>query len=328
MNPDSPMISNAQTDTTSPVQTLLAIAIVFPILASQVLLGDETTKQQDFFESKIRPVLIQHCYSCHSADAKEIKGRLLLDTAAGLLKGGESGPALIAGKPDESSLIEALRFDGLEMPPAGRLPKQVVADFEKWVRTGAFDPRTGPARDAGQHSIDIVQGRQFWAFQPFKDTAPPKNSAASGSQSSIDAFVTARLESAGLKSVARANRAAIVRRLYFDLTGLPPSSTDLLNALEDNSDRAIETLVDRMLSSPQFGVNWGRHWLDVARYADSNGGDFNATFHNAWKYRDYVVASVNNDKPFSQFVREQIAGDLLPWENDAQRAEQLIATGF
>lgn len=285
----------------------------------------------EFFESRIRPVLIKHCYECHSAKSEEVKGSLLVDSAAGLLQGGDSGPAIVAGKPDESPLIEALRYDGVEMPPDSRLPDNVVKDFERWVEMGSPDPRTdhpAPGVIKPQRTIDLEAGRQFWAFRPVVHHGRPKVSHKSWPASDIDAFVMQKLESAGLKPASDADRRTLIRRLYFDLIGLPPSPDEVAAFLDDKSDTAVQVVVDRLLDSPQFGVHWGRHWLDVARYADSNGADFNATFHNAWKYRDYVIDSFIRDKPFDQFVREQIAGDLLPHETDEQVTEGIVATGF
>jgi hypothetical protein len=303
--------------------------------ATRLLAADEAKAidpaKLEFFESRIRPVLIKHCYECHSAKSKEVKGSLLVDSAAGLLQGGDSGPAIVAGKPNKSPLIEALRYEGVEMPPAGRLPANVVKDFERWVEMGSPDPRTdnpAPGVVKPQRTIDLEAGRQFWAFQSIINHARPDVSDKSWPNSDIDAFVLQKLEAAGLKPAADASRRTLIRRVYFDLIGLPPSPEEVTAFLKDDSDGALNTVVDRLLESPQFGVHWGRHWLDVARYADSNGADFNATFHNAWKYRDYVIDSFNQDKPFDQFVREQIAGDLLSHENDEQLTEGIIATGF
>lgn len=288
----------------------------------------EDAKKLEFFETRIRPVLVEHCYECHSVGAKEVKGSLVVDTAAGLLKGGDSGASLVPGKPDESLLLEALRYESVEMPPAGRLPENVIQDFERWIEMGAPDPRGGDAGPVTRSKIDIEAGRQFWAFQSPQPHTPPMVTDANWPRSKIDAFVLKRLEDAKLKPAADADRETLARRLYYDLLGLPPTPEQVSAFVNDSSPAATETLVDHLLDSKQFGVNWGRYWLDVARYADSNGGDFNATFHDAWRYRDYVVDAMNDDKPFDQFVREQLAGDLLPYENDEQRAEQLIATGF
>ena len=295
--------------------------------AVQVRAADDA-KNLEFFEAKIRPVLVKHCYECHADNGKEAKGGLFLDTAAGVLTGGDSGPTVVSGKPDGSPLIEAIRYDGLEMPPAGKLPKSVIADFERWIRLGAVDPRKGKAPQVVHKTIDIEQGRKFWSFQPLKKPSPKKVTDTAWPQSNIDTFVLAKLEAVGLKPSSDADRRTLVRRVYFDLIGLPPKPKDVDKFVNDSSPQAFSNLVDQLLNSPQFGVHWARHWLDVARYADSNGGDFNATFHDAWRYRDYVVNAFNNDKPYDQFIREQIAGDLLPFDSDQQCAEQMIATGF
>jgi hypothetical protein len=313
---------------------IASLAILLLVDASIVRADDAKPidpKKVEFFEARIRPVLIEHCYECHSAKSKEVKGQLLVDSAAGLLRGGDSGPAIVAGKPDASLLIEALRYEGVEMPPDGRLPANVVKDFERWVQMGSPDPRTdnpAPGVIKPQRTIDLEAGRRFWAFRPIVDHSRPKVTDESWPVSDIDAFVLRKLEAAGLKPAEDAARRTSIRRVYFDLIGLPPSPEDVTAFLEDTSEDALQTVVDRLLASPQFGVHWGRHWLDVARYADSNGADFNATFHNAWKYRDYVIASFNRDKPFDQFVREQIAGDLLSHDDDEQKTDGIVATGF
>ena len=318
--------------------SILLLAAIAVIVLSQVPslhAADEAKAinpaKLEFFESRIRPVLIKHCYECHSAKSEEVKGSLLVDSAAGLLQGGDSGPAIVVGKPNKSPLIEALRYEGVEMPPDGRLPANVVKDFERWVEMGSPDPRTdnpAPGVIKPQRTIDLEAGRQFWAFRPIVNHQRPEVSDASWSKSDIDAFVLQKLEAANLKPAADADQRTLIRRVYFDLIGLPPSPEEVTAFLQDDSIEALTKVVDRLLESPQFGVHWGRHWLDVARYADSNGADFNATFHNAWKYRDFVIDSFNQDKPFDQFVREQIAGDLLAHENDEQLTEGIIATGF
>ncbi|MEQ9409055.1 MAG: DUF1553 domain-containing protein [Fuerstiella sp.] len=311
-------------------RTAMVLTAVLMMLRLPAVHADDRAQQLEFFEARIRPVLVRHCYECHSAESDEVRGGLQLDSAAGLKKGGDSGPAVIAGQPDESPLIQALRYESSEMPPSGRLPSHIVRDFEKWVAMGMPDPRTEPlTTSTSGTTIDIAQGRQFWAFQPFQDHAPPSaGNATDESPSSIDAFIRAKLQQSGVQATPPANRTTLVRRLFFDLIGLPPSESDLRTALADESSEAVSDLANQLLDSPQFGVHWGRHWLDVARYADSNGSDFNATFHNAWKYRDYVVEFMNHDRPFHEFVREQIAGDLLPYQDESERSRQLIATGF
>ena len=309
------------------------VCLVFPV----GLVAEDDTQRQ-FFESKIRPVLVEHCYECHGP--KQVKGNLRLDVAAGILRGGDSGPALVAGKPDESLIVEALRYESFEMPPSGRLSAQVVADFRKWIADGAWDPRDGdPGAPTRASGIDWDAGRQHWAFQPLptieQAMASVPKSPTSWSESAVDSFLESRLRSIEIEPPGQplapnpdAPARTLVRRLYFDLTGLPPTPAQQLEGVKLVGDGQMHKLVDDLLESTQFGVHWGRHWLDVARYADSNGGDFNATFHNAWRYRNYVVDAYNNDKPFADFVREQIAGDLLTADSPEQRTEQLVATGF
>ncbi len=288
--------------------------------------------QLAFFEKKIRPVLVQKCYKCHAADAEKIKGGLVLDTREGTRASGDTGHAVVPGNLAESRLIEAIRYnnDDLRMPPAkngGKLPDDVIADFEKWVLMGAPDPRSGAAKVV-RKEIDVEKGRQFWAFQPPKKSPAPKVADAHWPKSDIDRFVLASLEAGGLKPVGDADRRTLIRRVYFDLIGLPPSPEAVESFVNDKTPTAFEKIVDKLLGSPQFGERWGRHWLDVARYAESSGKERNILYPEAWHYRDYVIASFNADKPYDQFIREQIAGDLLPAANDRLRAEQIIATGF
>jgi Protein of unknown function (DUF1553)/Protein of unknown function (DUF1549)/Planctomycete cytochrome C len=280
-----------------------------------------------FFEQKIRPVLVQHCYSCHSAEAKKPRGGLLLDSRAGVVKGGASGPAVVPGKANESLLIQALRYDELAMPPQGKLPPQVIADFERWVARGAPDPREEKTAWV-KKTIDVKDGRRFWSFQPPRHHPAPGVKDAAWPRGDIDRFLLARLEAAGLHPVGDADRATLLRRVTIDLIGLPPTPGEVDTFLADCRPDAFARVVDRLLASPHFGERWGRHWLDLARYADSNGKDENLTFHDAWRYRDYVIAAFNEDRPLDRFIREQIAGDLLHADSQPQRDEQLIATGF
>jgi hypothetical protein len=280
-----------------------------------------------FFEQKIRPVLVRNCYSCHSAEAKKVRGGLRLDSRAGLLKGGDSGPAIVPGKVADSPLIRALHNDGLAMPPKGKLPDGVVADFERWVRMGAPDPRDAAAT-ATARTIDVEAGRAFWAFQPPRHHPVPTVADAGWPRGDIDRFILAALEAKGLRPVGDADRATLIRRATIDLTGLPPTPEEIDTFVGDPAPGAFARVVDRLLASPHYGERWGRHWLDVARYADSNGKDENYVFHEAFRYRDYVIDSFNRDKPYDRFVTEQIAGDLLPAADQAQRDEQLTGTGF
>jgi Ca2+-binding EF-hand superfamily protein len=286
--------------------------------------------QLAFFEKSIRPVLVSKCYGCHSAEAEKLRGGLLLDTRDGLRTGGDSGPAVVPGDPRKSLLIQALKGtdDAKPMPPKEKLSADVVADFEKWVRTGAPDPRTGKAAAKKAETIDIAKGKEHWAFQPPKKHAPPAVKDAAWPKSDIDRFVLAKLDEKGLTPAADADRRTLLRRVYFDLVGLPPAPADVEAFVNDSSPDAFARVVDKLLASPAFGERWGRHWLDVARYAESSGKEQNILYPFAWRYRDYVIQSFNADKPYNQFLREQLAGDLLPAANDTQKAEQLIATGF
>jgi cytochrome c553 len=287
-----------------------------------------------FFESKIRPVLVEQCYSCHSADAKakkKLKARLYLDTREGTLAGGDSGPALVAGKPAESILLKALKGDEYSlMPPKGKLPAAVIADFEKWIAMGGPDPRTGGAKPTTP--ADSAKGRDHWAYKPPADAQPPevKDAAWPAGDGAVDRFLLARLEAAGLRPAPDADPATLLRRLHFDLVGLPPTPAEIDEFTQSairNPQSAIEKEVDRLLASPRFGERWGRHWLDLARYADSltlRG----FLLKDAWRYRDYVIAAYNADMPYDRFLREQIAGDLLPAEGLADRRRQMTAVTF
>jgi len=289
-----------------------------------------TAAQIEFFEKKIRPVLADKCYQCHSQEADKSKGGLLLDSREGIRRGGDSGAGVVPGNLNESLLIEAIRYTNKDfaMPPkkeGGKLDATIIQDFETWVKMGAPDPREGvsPVKKA-----DMQEAKKWWAFQiPQKPVVPSvKNNAWSKTES--DRFILAALEAKNLKPSADADKLTLIRRVYFDLIGLPPELPEIDAFLKDNSATAYSKVVDRLLASPQFGERWGRHWLDVARYAESSGKDVNINYPHAWRYRDYVIASFNADKPYDQFVKEQVAGDLLPSQNDRQRAEQMIGTGF
>ena len=306
---------------------------VITLFVSLTLLGapeevDRSTVEDgrriDFFEKKIRPVLVEHCYSCHSGESKSLKGGLRLDSRAHLQRGGDSGKVIDFAQPNESLLLTALRYEDFEMPPDGKLPDDVIADFAKWIELGAPDPRDGneeTLRSPVVAKIDVEAVRAFWAFRTL-----------ASSQKSIDTFVAERRadNSTGESLVAnpRADNPTLLRRIYFDLIGLPPEPKEVTAFLSDALPNAIERLVDRLLASPQFGERWGRYWLDLAQYADSL--DIERVFPNrgAWRYRDYVIRSFNQDKPFDRFVVEQIAGDLLPYASDTERANNIVATQF
>jgi cytochrome c553 len=283
----------------------------------------------EFFEKKIRPVLVQHCYACHSQEAqkkKKLRGGLLLDSKEGWQKGGDSGPVLVPGKAKDSLLLKSLRHEtDLRMPPSRKLPDAVVADFAAWINRGAPDPRSGAVVKA--RGMSVEEGRKFWAYrQPVRPAVPAVKDTA-WPRGEIDAFLLARMEPAGLRPAADADRATLIRRVHYDLTGLPPTPEQVEAFVHDNRPDAYERLVDRLLASPHFGERWGRHWLDVARYAESmtlRG----FVFKEAWRYRDHVIDRFNEDAPFDDFIREQIAGDLLPAGNLEQKRRQLTATTF
>ncbi len=281
----------------------------------------------EFFEKKIRPVLVEHCYSCHSKDGEKIKGGLLLDTKDSLLKGGDTGPAIVPGDAEKSLLIKAVRYkdENLQMPPKNKkLSEAQIADLETWVKMGAPDPRTGNAATTKSKSTD----KQHWAFQPVKPPAIPMAKNKRRVQSPIDAFVLVRLEAKGLSLSPPADRRTLIRRVVFDLTGLPPTPEEVVAFINDKSSEAYANLVDRLLASPRYGERWARHWLDVARYADTKGylaGDEQRRYPYSYTYRDYVIRAFNDDLPYDRFLIEQIAADHLPL---GENKSALAAMGF
>lgn len=317
-----------------PVSRLAAVfaAVGLPLFCATASLSAADPKVE-FFEKKIRPVLVQHCYECHSAEAAakgKLKAGLAVDTRLGLLKGGESGPAVVPGKTQGSLLLDALRHDGLEMPPSRKLPEAVIADFEKWIADGLTDPREGPETKV-KKGMTLEEGRRFWSLMPPSAVAVPAVRNTAWPLGDVDRFVLASLEQQGYEPLGDVAAVVLLRRLSFDLIGLPPTPEEqaaFTAAHAEQPRQAIENLVDRLLASPHFGERWGRHWLDVARYADSNGRDRNVYFYHAWRYRNYVIEAYRKDKPFDVFLREQIAGDLLPFDTPAARDAQRIATGL
>jgi hypothetical protein len=285
-----------------------------------------------YFETHIRPLLAQHCYSCHSSRADRIEGDLLLDSRPDWMKGGERGPVIVPGDVDASLLIRAVRYgdSDLQMPPDRKLPPEEIARLEQWVRIGAPDPRETAAssEDAGPTASDPIAGRAHWAFQPLTRTQPPSVESIEWPRSALDAFILAKLEAESLAPAPDADRRTLLRRLTFQLHGLPPKPEQTAALVADERPDALERLVDQLLESPQFGERWGRHWLDLARYADSNGLDENFLFREAWRYRNWVIDAVNRDMPFDRFLVEQLAGDLLPHESIEQRDRQRIGAGF
>ncbi len=288
---------------------------------------DFTEQQLTFFETKIRPVLVEHCYECHAAGAKIVQGALRVDHRAGLLRGGDSGPAIVPKQAEQSLLLKALRYDEFEMPPKGKLTDSVIKDFEAWIAMGAPDPREAIA-DPPIRSTDLEEGRKHWSFQPVADPPAPTVMDVSWPIDPLDRFVLAGLGQAGLRPVDDADRYTWLRRVSLDLTGLPPTPAEIDAFINDKSPQAFEAVVDRLLSSRAFGERWARHWLDLTGYADMIGTSNNVFAEHAWRYRDYLIEAYHKDKPFDRFVREQIAGDLLPAESPEERAENITATGF
>ena len=303
-----------------------------------------TPDQLQFFESTIRPILVDQCYGCHSAQSGRARGGYLVDTRDGARKGGGSGPGIVPGKPDDSLLIQAVRYhdEDLQMPPKGKLSEDQIKALERWVAMGAPDPReaatakpkpSGGAPDAelptGELTkADIEKGRAWWAYvQPRRFDAP---SVKDGTwpTTDIDRFVLSAMEAKGLEPVKDAAAADLVRRVTFDLTGLPPTPGEVDEFLRDKRRDAYERLVDRLLASRAFAEHWGRHWLDVARYAESSGREGNSVYPYAWRYRDWVIDAFDDNLPYDQFLRHQLAGDLLPVSGADDHAAKTIATGF
>lgn len=291
--------------------------------------ADEAAKVE-FFEKRIRPILVSKCHTCHSAETNS-KGGLRVDDRNGLIAGGGRGAAIVSGDVDNSLLIKAVSYTlpKLKMPPEEQLSQGQIDDLKKWVADGAAWPKVEVPEHLGKHTADYEKlKKEHWAWQPLKDTKPPAVKDADWARDDVDRFILASLEAQNLKPVADADKATLIRRVTFDLTGLPPTLEEVDAFFADSSSEAFVKVVDRLLASPAFGERWGRHWLDVARYGESTGSARNLPFPHAWRYRDYVIKSFNADKPYHQFLREQIAGDLLPANSAQEKAEQLVATGF
>jgi len=284
-----------------------------------------------FFESQVRPLLVKHCYECHSEEAGKQKGGLWLDRKAGWETGGDGGPSIIPGNPDASLLIHSIRYgdENLQMPPKSKMTTEEIAVLEQWVAMGAPDPRdTALAAVVRKGEIDYAAARQGWAFRPVVKAASPEVATKDWPLDPVDSFVLAKLEEKQLNPAPAAEPAALLRRLHYDLTGLPPTAEETQAFVDDPSREHFVRIVDELLARPAFGEKWGRHWLDVARYADSNGGDRNYTFYQAWRYRNHVIDAFNRDQFYHEFVREQIAGDLMPSDDPATTRRRLIASTF
>ncbi|WP_233198911.1 MULTISPECIES: PSD1 and planctomycete cytochrome C domain-containing protein [Pirellulaceae] len=308
---------------------LMVLLAVGGTTAHAADLAKPSSQDVAFFESKIRPLLIQHCVDCHGADTQE--SSLRVDTMSGMLGGGESGAAVIPKDPKHSLLLAAVRYDNehLKMPPDGKMSDEQIKLLQQWIEMGAphpdqlgsgsIQPRRAP--------IDMEEAKRYWAFQPIQPPLVPE--AFSQQANPIDSFIAAALDKQGLQPNGPADRRTLIRRATFDLIGLPPTPDEVNAFLADQSPDAFAKVIDRLLASPQYGQRWGRHWLDVVRYADSNGLDENQAFVDAWRYRNYVIDSINADKPFDQFVTEQVAGDLLAKDSTTPSDyDATIATGF
>ncbi|QDU07863.1 PSD1 and planctomycete cytochrome C domain-containing protein [Gimesia aquarii] len=292
-----------------------------------------SAQQLEFFEKSIRPLLAEHCYQCHSGKAKRLEGGLRLDSRDLILKGGDSGPSVEFKKPHASLLLEAIRYESFEMPPDTRLKKEQIGLLTHWVEMGLPWPNEEPPVESGNAEIfDLKKRRaEHWVWQPIQDVSPPKVKNKSWSHHPVDHFILARLEEKNLRPSHAADKRTIIRRLYYDLIGLPPTPEQIHSYLNDKSENATEKLVDQLLASPQFGERWARHWLDLMRYAESRGHEFDNDAPNAYQYRDYVIRALNADLSYDQFVTEHIAGDLVEHPRlhpDKQFNESVLATAF
>jgi len=303
------------------VAATFAVAFGTPVLA-----GDSFANEGEiFFERKIRPLLVSHCNECHSVGAKTLQGGLLLDSSAGVRTGGDSGPVVVPGKPDESLLIKAVGYRdvALQMPPTGKLSQQNLDDLSAWVAMGAPFPDTGAVAVPTARTIDFGEGRRFWSFRPFESVEPPRVDNTTWCKRRIDRFLLAEMEAHGLGPSLDAERRTLIRRVTFDLTGLPPTPDEIDSFVADSLDDAYARLVERLLASPRYGERWGRFWLDLARYCDVPE-QWAQTKAQAWLYRDWIVKAYNDDLPYDQFVVRQLAADLLP----NAEIDQIPALGF
>ncbi|QDV49726.1 DUF1553 domain-containing protein [Gimesia fumaroli] len=309
----------------------LCIFVMIP-LSRPLLAADADLKKEVFFEKRIRPLLVNQCYDCHSEDS--VESGLRVDSLSALVQGGERGPSVIVGKPEQSLLISAVNHSGqLHMPPKDKLSQKEISDLTEWIRLGAYWPNSKPIVQSNEGKPEgplfTEQEKAFWAFQPPQKPSLPQVKQSEWVQNPIDTFVLSRLEQKGYAPALPAEKQDLIRRATFDLIGLSPTRKEVDDFVKDDSPDAFARVIDRLLESPRYGERWGRHWLDVARYADSNGLDENLSYANAFRFRDYVIAAFNQDKPFDQFVQEQLAGDILAEQvNDDSRIEKITATGF
>lgn len=314
------------------------VVFLIPLLPALVSTAwsakDPTPEQLAFFESKIRPVLVENCHGCHSAEAQgkgKLKAGLFVDSREGLATGGETGPVIVSGKPAESLLLKVLNHEikGVEMPPKGKLSAAVIADLTKWIEMGAPDPRLASAPPVShKKAIDVSAGKQWWSFQPTERPAAPVVKNAEWVRTPIDAFILAKQEAAGLTANGPASKEVLLRRATFALTGLAPTPAEREAFLKDASSDAYTKLIDRLLGSERYGERWGRHWLDVVRYAESGGYEFDGFRPGAYHYRDWVIEALNDDMPYDEFIRMQLAGDkLMPGEYAGASATGFLVAG-
>ncbi|WP_425616882.1 PSD1 and planctomycete cytochrome C domain-containing protein [Anatilimnocola sp. NA78] len=310
---------------------LLAVCLLAGA-GSQAFAADKapTPEQLKFFEEKVRPVLAQNCFKCHGEEKQ--KGDLRLDLHQAMLTGGESGPAIVPGKPEESLLLDAVKYESLEMPPDGKLSESEIEILTQWVKIGAPWPKEHGGAGPGLRKVKdkiTAADREYWAFQPVRRAPVPAIENDHWSRGVIDRFLLARMQTEKLQPAPEAERSTLIRRLSFDLTGLPPTKTEIEAFLADQSPDAYERLVERLLAKPQHGEQWSRHWLDLVRYAESDGYKQDDYRPDAWRYRDYVIRSLNQDKPYPQFIREQLAGDEMPPSSNPQESiDAVVATGY
>ncbi|MEQ1853966.1 MAG: DUF1549 domain-containing protein, partial [Chthoniobacteraceae bacterium] len=310
-----------------------------PLLACGISVAAEPAESAEFFEKRIRPVLSEQCYKCHSSTSEKLKGGLMLDSREAWLKGGDTGPAIAPGDPEKSLLVEAIRWKNtdMQMPPKKALAPQQVADIEAWVKAGAPWPDEAGAKVAKKEVFDLAKRKQeHWCWQPVVNSSVPVVKDSAWPRSDADRFILAKLEEKGLKPAPDADAATLIRRLTFAITGLPPSPEQVEKFVREYQSPAtshqslLKATVDRLLASPAFGERWARHWLDLVRYAETRGHEFDPEIPNAWQYRDYVIRALNGDVPYDRFAAEHIAGDLLPPRVNTQTGanESILGTSF
>ncbi len=310
------------------------ILIVFLAVSSWAAPASDDAGVQ-FFETKVRPLLSEQCYKCHSTTATKLKGNLYLDRRDGLLKGGDNGPAIVPGQPQSGKLVEALSWSNvdLQMPPKHKLSDGQIADIKHWISLGAPWPASDDAKPVANVKIFDLQKRKasHWCWQPIRVQDPPSVKNTAWARTPIDHFILAKIEAKGLQPAPAADRHVLIRRAYFDLIGLPPTPDEVRAFENDPSPDAFAKVVDHLLASDHFGERWARHWMDLVRYAETRGHEFEPLIPNAWQYRDYLIRAFNADVPYNQFVTEHIAGDLLPHPRLNAAGgfnESILGTGF